>query len=669
MKDKKEMEIVVTADDSQAKSKLERLSNYLENNFREEETQRINLSTKEAEKKINQLKSEISELDSFVKSLNKQEMASGFYTPQLQELQEKQTMLEKLQSTLINVANVKESKNSLSKTLNKNLSNCVKVVDKLGNSVSKGFSNAFKRARRFLFSLFSIHSAYLLLSKASNQYISNNEDLANRITAIWTYLGNLLGPIIEKIVSIVEYGIAYLNAFIKLMTGKDYLTESINNSAKSANKAQSEMKKLVSSMDEVVNLDTSGNGNIDTGITDALKNIQEIDDIDLTNFYEKGKAIADALNKGMSSIDWDVVEESARNAGENFGLFLNGAIENLQWDDIGTTIAEGLNTAFDFIDEFSLTFNWDGLGKGLSETFNSFFNDFEWEDASKSISKFLNGLLDTMLENVKNLDFETAGYAITDFLLSLDWGTIITKVIQIIGYIVRNNIDLITGILTAILDKAIEVMTNPETLYIAGKDIILGLIDGILAVIDSVGNAFNKIIDRFKKMFGINSPSTLFMTFGKYIMQGLINGINSMIPNIGNTFNTIKNKVSSAISSIQSHFSLSSLFGGGGGGGGGGRFASGGFPEEGQMFFARESGPELVGTIGGSTAVVNNTQIVDAVSAGVANAVASVLTSQESSSSNATYLYINGSEFAKAIYSDMEQETNRRNRSTSIRRV
>src|SRR5699024_3997301 len=103
--------------------------------------------------------------------------------------------------------------------------------------------------------------------------------------------------------------------------------------------------------------------------------------------------------------------------------------------------------------------------------------------------------------------------------------------------------------------------------------------------------------------------------------QGLINGINSMIPNIGNIFNTIKNKVSSAISSIQSHFSLSSLFGGGGGGGGGGRFASGGFPEEGQMFFARENGPELVGTIGGSTAVVNNTQIVDAVSAGVANAV------------------------------------------------
>lgn len=45
----------------------------------------------------------------------------------------------------------------------------------------------------------------------------------------------------------------------------------------------------------------------------------------------------------------------------------------------------------------------------------------------------------------------------------------------------------------------------------------------------------------------------------------------------------------------------------------------------GQMFIAREAGPEMVGTIGGQTAVANNNQIVDAVSKGVAQAVSSVL--------------------------------------------
>lgn len=45
----------------------------------------------------------------------------------------------------------------------------------------------------------------------------------------------------------------------------------------------------------------------------------------------------------------------------------------------------------------------------------------------------------------------------------------------------------------------------------------------------------------------------------------------------------------------------------------------------GQLFIAREAGPELVGTIGGHTSVVNNDQIVASVSDGVARAVRSVI--------------------------------------------
>ena len=48
------------------------------------------------------------------------------------------------------------------------------------------------------------------------------------------------------------------------------------------------------------------------------------------------------------------------------------------------------------------------------------------------------------------------------------------------------------------------------------------------------------------------------------------------------------------------------------------RFASGGFPEQGQMFIAREAGAEMVGNIGRRTAVANNDQIVDGIAGGVA---------------------------------------------------
>ena len=49
--------------------------------------------------------------------------------------------------------------------------------------------------------------------------------------------------------------------------------------------------------------------------------------------------------------------------------------------------------------------------------------------------------------------------------------------------------------------------------------------------------------------------------------------------------------------------------------------AQGGLFSTGQMFLAREAGPELVGAIGAKSAVVNNEQIVESVSTGVYSAV------------------------------------------------
>lgn len=54
-------------------------------------------------------------------------------------------------------------------------------------------------------------------------------------------------------------------------------------------------------------------------------------------------------------------------------------------------------------------------------------------------------------------------------------------------------------------------------------------------------------------------------------------------------------------------------------------FATGGLPESGQLFMARESGPELVGTMGGHTAVANNDQIVDGIRQGVYEAVSAAM--------------------------------------------
>ena len=71
-------------------------------------------------------------------------------------------------------------------------------------------------------------------------------------------------------------------------------------------------------------------------------------------------------------------------------------------------------------------------------------------------------------------------------------------------------------------------------------------------------------------------------------------------------------------------------------------FAQGGFPNQGQMFIAREAGPELVGTIGNRNAVVNNDQIVESVSRGVYDAFTSALYSTDSDVSVLARLYLDG---------------------------
>lgn len=55
------------------------------------------------------------------------------------------------------------------------------------------------------------------------------------------------------------------------------------------------------------------------------------------------------------------------------------------------------------------------------------------------------------------------------------------------------------------------------------------------------------------------------------------------------------------------------------------KYASGGFPDEGQLFIAREAGAEMVGTMGNRTAVANNDQIVQGIESGVYQAVAQAL--------------------------------------------
>lgn len=102
------------------------------------------------------------------------------------------------------------------------------------------------------------------------------------------------------------------------------------------------------------------------------------------------------------------------------------------------------------------------------------------------------------------------------------------------------------------------------------------------------------------------------ITFGfRYLMNGAIGLIEGMLNGIVQALNWVISKVNSVLSVFGrngiEYLSEVKID----------RLADGGFVDEGQLFIAREAGAEMVGAMGRRTAVANNDQIVEGISAGV----------------------------------------------------
>lgn len=191
---------------------------------------------------------------------------------------------------------------------------------------------------------------------------------------------------------------------------------------------------------------------------------------------------------------------------------------------------------------------------------------------------------------------------------------------------------------------------NQKKLLDIGKKIIGFIVSGMVGGINAMINIPSLIKDKLVKQLNENESdkgSKSFLDVGKSILEsiikGMINPIATMIPKfVTNFYDTLEKEleksgkgktISVGITAGKSAFGfggniLGALFKANGGVYSGGkwhdiqRYDGGGMPQTGQLFWARENGlPEMVGQIGGHTAVMNNTQIVGSVANGVYRAV------------------------------------------------
>lgn len=183
-------------------------------------------------------------------------------------------------------------------------------------------------------------------------------------------------------------------------------------------------------------------------------------------------------------------------------------------------------------------------------------------------------------------------------------------------------------------------------------------VEGEFTVLGWLESVWERIKNNVRTSFGIHSPSTVFKGFGNNIVQGLWNGLSQTWgqmeswwsrlslpefhiprPHFDWTYTEASGLIAEALKFVGlpatiPHLNIS-------------WYAQGGFPTEGQLFFANEgSAPEMVGQLGGRTAVATNADIVEGIERGVYNAVTSAMAGQ--SGNRDIRVYIDGKEIGAA---------------------
>jgi len=319
--------------------------------------------------------------------------------------------------------------------------------------------------------------------------------------------------------------------------------------------------------------------------------------------------------KQVGSLNWEGVQSlfsgDMQSAGDSFAQSMATQLESDSW---GVAIAEAIlgedaiAVAAELFREkggqaFSDAWNWglESVKTTISDKWNEITTFF-----SEKVPEVINGIVD-WFKGLPNKIGEAIGFVIGKLSAWKDnvckW--VSEKVPEIINSVVSWFRDL--------PNKIKQKLDEFKNTIMQWKD------NAIKWFNEELPKILNNIVDWFKSL-----PNSL-VTAGKNMIYGLWNGIMSvgtwLRDKLSGFFGGLWDSVKGFFSGFSSGYTkgYESVP----------TFASGGFPTPGQLFVANEPGnPEMIGSIGGRTAVANNEQITEAIAVAVYNAVVSAQAQQ-----------------------------------------
>ena len=258
-----------------------------------------------------------------------------------------------------------------------------------------------------------------------------------------------------------------------------------------------------------------------------------------------GKFIADGINGALLNIDWNTALSAASSFGTGIATLLNNALTPEVFQNIGTTIGNGINTALTFAYSFLETFDWlqfgeglaglintalvtldtkklgetlgaglraviqtafgfvtnldfNELGKKIGDIINGFFEEMGkvdkktgltgWQELGQTVSKSITGILDTINTALSTVDWDKVGKAIGGFITSVDWAGIFAKVGKLIVNVLWSAIKLALSALSS----------DPLGIAHAADTIIAGwfTFKGLSLVFTKLKATFSKILEK-----------------------------------------------------------------------------------------------------------------------------------------------------------------------------
>ena len=325
------------------------------------------------------------------------------------------------------------------------------LFNKLRNAIKEGFGELAKQNPQ--------------LQTSINNFKASLQTLKGSFAAAFAPIAEIVLPLLTSMIYTISDAISAVGQLIAALTGRSSFMRAtktqkvVSDSAGSAADAlgdeaaaAKEAQKTLAGFDdvEILSENKSGSGGSGggsgsgsgiefeespiasafSGLADMLKEAWEKAD-----FTEIGRMIGEKLRDALNSIPWDKIKDTCRRIAKSIATFLNGFLETPGlFDAIGRTLAEALNTKFEFINSFVQNFHWDSLGEAIKDGLLGVFNNLDWDLIYETYAGIGSGI-GTAIQSALGNDavwsglFTTISYwlsaivgGVNEFFASVDWG-------------------------------------------------------------------------------------------------------------------------------------------------------------------------------------------------------------------------------------------------------